>query len=60
MIKSFDNKASSNSLDKYEDIKNDIRLDNIFSLLKLRIEGIRSCQNNIASQLQMTMMYHGD
>ena len=60
VIKNIANKASSNSLEKYEDIKNEIRLDIVFSLLKSRIEGIRSCRNNIASQLQILKMCHDD
>ena len=60
VIKDIAIKASSNSLEKYEDIKNDIKLDIIFALLKSRIEGLRSCRNTITSQFQTLKLFHGD
>ena len=57
-IKEIATKASSNSLEKYEDIKMDIKLDIIFALLKSRVEGLPSCRNNIAAQSQTLNLFH--
>ena len=60
VIKDTANKASSNSLEKYEDIKMDIKLDIIFALLKSRVEALRTCRNNIATQSRTLNSFHGD
>ena len=60
VIKDLATKASSRSLEKFEDIKENIKLDIIFALLKSRIEGLRSCRNNISTQSQMLKLFHGD
>ena len=59
VIKNLATKASSSSLEKFEDIKNNIKLDIIFALLKSRIEGLRSCRNNISAQSQMLNLFNG-
>lgn len=60
VIKDIATKACSNSLEKYEDIKMDVKLDIVFALLKSRVEGLRSCRNNIATQSQTLNLFHGD
>ena len=60
VIKDLATKASSSSLEKFEDMKKGLKLDIIFAFLKSRIEGLRSCRNNIATQSQMLNLFHGD
>ena len=50
VISELARKASLSSLERYEDIKEEIKRDVVFSLIKSRIQGIRSSKNSISSQ----------
>ena len=50
VISDIARKASLSSLERYEVIKEEIKRDVVFSLIKSRIQGIRSSKNCISSQ----------